>query len=97
MISKEKERAAVYKVMNTIIPRGNGKCALCRPGKPCYGCSPKIRGLGECSRCDGTGVDKHGLHCTNCANNYDEWGKGENAFKMRDLYQSIASGLFDRR
>lgn len=89
-------KRTVYRVMNTIIPRGDGYCAHCRPGMACPICLLKIRGHGKCSRCDGKGTDIHGLHCAECRSNFEQWGGGENAFKIHKLYETLTTALDQR-
>ena len=64
-----------YDKHNERVSEGNGVCGTCG-GKThttgychCYLCDKTPSGRGKCNRCNGTGVDKFGAHCTNCKNN----------------------------
>jgi len=69
---------AKYTRRNKIVPKGNGRCKhesdprRSTFGYHCHSCGMSC----TCQRCDGTGIDKFGAHCSDCANNYYVYGQG---------------------
>jgi len=90
----EERRKKVNRLVNRIVPRGDGVCGDCNEVSLCFSCRQKVRGFRVCDRCEGKGVDRFGTHCMDCRNNRAEWGAGENAFKVAELFATIERQLF---